>query len=256
MKTVILAGGLGTRIIEETATKPKPMIKIGNHPIIWHIMKIYSLYDFNEFVVALGYKGEIIKKFFKDYYYLKTNSTFYLKNNKTKLHDEIVEDWTVHFLDTGIDTQTGGRIKNAIEFIGNERIFVTYGDAVADINISKLLEFHKSHGKLATVSIVRPPSRFGKITLAKDQVIKFEEKPQLGEGWINGGFFVLEPQVKQYIKSYNEQFEASPMELLAKEGQLMAFKHEGFWHPCDVIRDKQNLDNYWKKNSAPWKKWI
>ena len=142
------------------------------------------------------------------------------------------------------------------EFIGNERIFVTYGDAVADINISKLLEFHKSHGKLATVSIVRPPSRFGKITLAKDQVIKFEEKPQLGEGWINGGFFVLEPQVKQYIKSYNEQFEASPMELLAKEGQLMAFKHEGFWHPCDVIRDKQNLDNYWKKNSAPWKKWI
>ena len=256
MQAVILAGGLGTRLTEETTDKPKPMVEIGGFPILWHIMKIYSAFGIKEFIPTLGYKGEIIKNYFINYQNTKTNMSVDISSGTIKRHDTHDEDWTVHLLDTGHNTQTGGRIKKAMQFAGRECIMATYGDGLADINISKLLKFHKSHGKLATVSIVRPPSRFGKITLAKDQVIKFEEKPQLGEGWINGGFFVLEPQVKQYIKSYNEQFEASPMELLAKEGQLMAFKHEGFWHPCDVIRDKQNLDNYWKKNSAPWKKWI
>ena len=255
MKTIILAGGLGTRITEETVNKPKPMINIGNYPLIWHIMKIYSFYNFNNFIIALGYKGEIIKKYFKDYYYLNNNSTLNLRDNEIKLHSDIAENWILHFLDTGIKTQTGGRIKNAFDFIGNERVFATYGDALADINISKLLDFHKSHGKLATVSIVRPPSRFGKISLQDNKVVKFEEKPQLGEGWINGGFFVLEPEVKDYIKSFDQQFETFPMEQLAKDGQLMAFKHEGFWHPCDVIRDKINLENYWNEKKAPWKLW-
>ena len=256
MKTIILAGGLGSRISQETSTKPKPMIRIGNFPLIWHIMKIYSFYNFNEFIIALGYKGYVIKNYFKDYNFFINNSSYFTKENRFEIHNQSIEDWIIHFLDTGIDTQTGGRIKNGIEFAGKQRVFATYGDAVSDIDINALLSFHKSHGKLATVSVVRPPSRFGKISLDANKVVNFEEKPQIGEGWINGGFFVLEPEVKDYISSYDEQFEKNPMEQLSNDGQLMAFKHDGFWHSCDVIRDKENLENYWNKKTPPWKKWI
>lgn len=255
MKTIILAGGLGTRIAEETVTKPKPMIQIGEHPLIWHIMKIFSFYNFSEFVIALGYKGEVIKEYYKNYYYLNSNFTIDLKNSEINTHEKIKEEWLVHLLDTGNKSNTGGRIKKAMNFIGDEKVFVTYGDGLADIDIKKLLEFHKSHGKLATVTAVRPPSRFGKIILNNNNVQQFEEKPLLGEGWINGGYFVLEPKVKEYIESDEVKFESNPLEQLSKDGQLMAYKHEGFWHPCDVIRDRNNLQNYWDTGKAPWKKW-
>ena len=255
MKAVILAGGLGTRLSEETSVKPKPMVEIGGKPILWHIMKIYSAYGINEFVPTLGYKGEIIKNYFINYQNLKTSISVDISTGKITTYNNHDENWIVHLLDTGHDTQTGGRIKRAMQFTGKERVMATYGDGLANINIANLLEFHKSHGKLATLTAVRPPARYGEISFEGDQVIGFTEKPQVGKGWINGGFFVLEPEVIDYINSDDMPFERYPLETLSKEGQLMAYRHEGFWQPMDVIREKQLLEKLWQSGDAPWKVW-
>ena len=255
MKAIILAGGLGTRLSEETVVKPKPMIEIGGFPIIWHIMKIYSSYGINEFIPTLGYKGEVIKKFFFDYQNLRTDLSINLANGDIKKKNNHNENWLVHLIDTGKETQTGGRIKKAMSYAKGERVMATYGDGLANVNIDKLLNFHKSHGKLATLTAVRPPSRFGEINFNGDNVINFAEKPQVGEGWINGGFFVLEPEVADYIKSDDMPFERFPLETLSEEGQLMAFKHDGFWQPMDTVREKQLLNNLWKQSNPPWKIW-
>lgn len=255
MKVIILAGGLGTRLTEETTVKPKPMVEIGGHPILWHIMKIYSAYGINEFIPTLGYKGEVIKNYFINYQNLKTSISVDISTGKITTYNNHDENWIVHLLDTGHDTQTGGRIKRAMQFTGKERVMATYGDGLANINIAKLLEFHKSHGKLATLTAVRPPARYGEISFEGDRVIGFTEKPQVGKGWINGGFFVLEPEVIDYINSDDMPFERYPLETLSKEGQLMAYRHEGFWQPMDVIREKQLLEKLWQSGDAPWKVW-
>ena len=231
------------------------MVEIGGHPILWHIMKIYSAYGINEFVPTLGYKGEIIKNYFINYQNLKTSISVDISTGKITTYNNHDENWIVHLLDTGHDTQTGGRIKRAMQFTGKERVMATYGDGLANINIANLLEFHKSHGKLATLTAVRPPARYGEISFEGDQVIGFTEKPQVGKGWINGGFFVLEPEVIDYINSDDMPFERYPLETLSKEGQLMAYRHEGFWQPMDVIREKQLLEKLWQSGDAPWKVW-
>ena len=255
MKAILLAGGLGTRLTEETTDKPKPMVEIGGFPILWHIMKIYSAFGIKEFIPTLGYKGEIIKNYFINYQNTKTNMSVDMSTGTIKRYDTHNENWIVHLLDTGHDTQTGGRIKRAMQFAGKERVMATYGDGLSNVNISKLLEFHKSHGKLATLTAVRPPSRFGEINLTGDQVVDFKEKHQIGKGWINGGFFVLEPEVADYIEGDDMPFERYPLETLSKEGQLIAYKHDGFWQPMDVIREKQYLEELWQKGNAPWKVW-
>ena len=241
---------------EETSSKPKPMVKIGNYPLIWHIMKIYYHQNIREFIIALGYRGEEIKKFFLEYRNLKTDITIdFNKTNSVKHHNLNIENWKIHLLDTGELTQTGGRIKQSMNFANKQTIVATYGDGLANINITKLIAFHKSHKKLATLTAVRPPSRFGKITLKDNLVIKFEEKPQLGEGWINGGFFVFEPEVSDYIENDNISLEGKPLENLAKDKQLVVYKHEDFWQPCDVLRDKHSLESYWMSSKPPWKIW-
>ena len=255
MKAILLAGGLGTRLTEETTDKPKPMVEIGGFPILWHIMKIYSAFGIKEFIPTLGYKGEIIKNYFINYQNTKTNMSIDMSTGTIKRYDTHDEDWTVHLLDTGHNTQTGGRIKKAMQFAGRECVMATYGDGLADINISKLLKFHKSHGKLATITAVRPPSRFGEISFKGDRVVGFTEKPQVGEGWINGGFFVLEPEVADYIEGDDMPFERYPLETLSKEGQLMTYRHNGFWQPMDVIREKRLLEELWQSGNAPWKVW-
>jgi len=255
MKAIILAGGLGTRLSEETTIKPKPMVEIGGFPILWHIMKIYSTFGIKEFIPTLGYKGEIIKNYFINYQDAKTNISVDVSTGEIKRYDTHNENWIVHLLDTGHDTQTGGRIKRAMQFAGKERVMATYGDGLSNVNISKLLEFHKSHGKLATLTAVRPPSRFGEINLTGNQVVDFKEKHQIGKGWINGGFFVFEPEVADYIEEDDMPFERYPLQTLSKEGQLMAYKHAGFWQPMDVIREKQYLEELWQKGNAPWKVW-
>jgi len=256
MKTIILAGGKGSRLAEETSSQPKPMIKIGNYPLIWHIMKIYYHYNIKEFIIALGYKGEEIKKYFLEYRNLKTNLTIsFKKKNSIKHHNQKIENWKIHLLDTGELTKTGGRIKQSMNFTDRETILATYGDGLANIDISKLIKFHKSQKKIATITAVRPPSRFGKITLQNNLVTKFEEKPQLGEGWINGGFFVFEPEVADYIENESISLEEKPLENLSKDKQLAVYRHEGFWQPCDVLRDKHLLENYWLNDNPPWKIW-
>lgn len=255
MKVAILAGGLGTRLSEETTVKPKPMVEIGGKPIIWHIMSIYAAYGFNEFVVALGYKGEIIKDYFLNYYYRTRNETVKLHTGDITIHDGDSKDWTVHLLDTGAETETGGRVKRVAQFNGNEAFMLTYGDGVSNVDIPKLIEFHKSHGKLVTMTAVRPPARFGQMVFDGDKVKQFEEKPQTGEGWINGGFFVLEPQVIKYINGDDIAWERQPMERLAREGQLMAYRHQGFWACMDTIRDVHLLEKTWQEGNAPWKLW-
>jgi glucose-1-phosphate cytidylyltransferase len=255
MKVVILAGGLGTRLTEETQVKPKPMVEIGGQPILWHIMKSFAVYGFKEFIIALGYKGELIKEYFINYHHRNHNLTVSLSSGEITVRNGDCEDWTVHLLDTGLHTQTGGRVKQAAEFIGNEPFFLTYGDGVSNININKLLAFHCNHGKLATVSAVRPPSRFGGISLDGDQVAGFEEKPQIGEGWINGGFFVFEPQVREYLNDDSSVLERQPMERLSREGQLMAYRHPDFWACMDTLRDVQLLQKLWADGQAPWKVW-
>jgi len=256
MKVVILAGGLGTRLSEETEIKPKPMVEIGGKPIIWHIMKIYSTQGFNEFIVCLGYKGFLIKEYFANYFLHLSDVTIELSTGNIKVHDCKSEDIKMTLIDTGIQTQTGGRIKRIGKYIGDESFMLTYGDGLADINIVDLLNFHRKNKKLATVTTVSPPGRFGALLLGKNnEVTKFEEKPLSDGGWINGGFFVLEPEVLNYIADDNAFWEREPMSNLALNGQLSAFKHEGFWKPMDTLRDKTELENLWNSGKAPWKIW-
>ena len=255
MKAVILAGGLGTRLAEETEVRPKPMIEVGNKPIIWHIMKIYAHHGITDFVVALGYKGEYIKRYFLEYATLSKSFKITTSSGQIQPIDGMVEDWTVELIDTGHETQTGGRIKRLVSVLNDQTFMLTYGDGVGDIDISALLAFHRSHGKLATVTAVRPPSRFGGLVFKGDEVCEFSEKPQIDEGWINGGFFVMEPQVIEYIESDDVIFEKEPLENLAADGQLMAYKHDSFWQPMDTLREVHILRNMWEQNEALWKMW-
>ena len=255
MKVIILAGGFGTRLSEETMVKPKPMVEIGNRPILWHIMKMYAFHGINEFVIALGYKGEVIKEYFLHYNNYNTDLTVDLSTGNITRHNTPEDQWKIHLLETGIYTETGGRIKRAMQFPGGERVMATYGDGVGQIDIGELLKFHRKHGKLATLTAVRPPSRFGALVFDGDQVVEFSEKPQAGEGWINGGFFVLEPEVSNYIEGDSMPFEEDPLENLARDGQLMAYKHFGYWQPMDTLREKRILERLWSSGKAPWKVW-
>jgi glucose-1-phosphate cytidylyltransferase len=255
MKVAILAGGVGTRLVEETEVKPKPMVEIGGRPILWHILKHYAHYDFKEFVLALGYKGEVIKKYMVDYANLNSNLTVRLDTGKVDIEGGKRPDWTVQLIDTGIATLTGGRIKRLAPYIGNETFMLTWGDGVSDVDLNKLLKFHKSHGKLATLTAVRPPARFGHMVFDGDQIKEFTEKPQTGEGWINGAFFVLEPKVFDYIDGDTTQWEKEPLERLAADGQLMAYRHDSFWQCMDTLRDKKLLEDLWQHGGAPWKVW-
>ncbi len=257
MKVVILAGGFGTRLMEETVVKPKPMVEVGGRPIIWHIMNIYAAYGFKEFIVALGYKGEVIKSYFLDQYYLENDFTINLSDGKKQVHDKAAKDWIVHLIDTGIATQTSGRIKRLAKWIGNEPFMLTYGDGVANVDIRQLIDYHKSRGKLATITAVRPPARFGALNFDGENmhVNDFIEKPQMGEGWINGGFFVLQPDVLDYLGGDSEIFERAPLQNLANNNQLVAYKHEGFWQCMDTLRDVRLLEGMWEAGAAPWKVW-
>jgi glucose-1-phosphate cytidylyltransferase len=258
MKTVILAGGLGTRISEESHLKPKPMIEIGGRPILWHIMKIYSYYGFNDFIICLGYKGYIIKEFFNDYYLHMSDVTFDFKNgNRMTIHQNVAEPWKVTLVDTGFNAQTGARVKKIQKYIGDERFFLTYGDGVSDININVLLEHHKAAGKIATVTAVQPGGRFGVLDIEDDNTVKsFIEKAREDGGWINAGFMVLEPEVFNYLsKNDSCVFERDPMINMAKDGQLSAYKYTGFWQCMDTQRDKNALEKLWQSGKAPWKRW-
>lgn len=255
MMVVILAGGFGTRLQEETTVKPKPMVEIGGQPILWHIMKIYAARGFKDFVIALGYKGEVIKDYFMNYRYRASSLTLRLRTGEAIVRDSNCENWTVHLLDTGLHTQTGGRVKLVAQSISNDTFMLTYGDAVANVDVNRLLAFHRSHGRLATVTAVRPPARFGGISFDGDLVARFEEKPQIGEGWINGGFFVLEPGVADYIEGDDTIFEREPLERLAEDGQLAAYRHNGFWQCMDTLRDVRLLESLWQDEGAPWKVW-
>lgn len=256
MKVVILAGGFGTRLSEETSLRPKPMVEIGGMPILWHIMKIYSAHGYNEFVICLGYKGYMVKEYFANYFLHKSDVTIDLEINEVITHDTQAEPWKITLVDTGQNSMTGGRIKRIQKHIGNERFMLTYGDGVGSININSLLQLHSESGKLCTVTAVQPSGRFGALNLNEENgVDSFLEKPKGDGSWINGGFFVCEPQVFDYIEGDNTIFEKSPMEKLAADGQMMAFKHEGFWKPMDTLRDKQELENDWQNNCAQWKIW-
>jgi glucose-1-phosphate cytidylyltransferase len=255
MKVAILAGGLGTRLSEETTLKPKPMVEIGGMPMLWHIMKIYAVYGYNEFVIALGYKGELIKDYFINYHYRARNITVELNSGRLTTHDGQSEDWIVHLLDTGLETQTGGRVKRISEFIGDEPFMLTYGDGVSNVNIPKLLDFHHTRGKVATLTAVRPAARFGQMLVEDGQVVQFKEKPQIGEGWINGGFFVLQPEIRDYIQNDQVALERQPLERLSSEGQLVAYQHNDFWYCMDSIRDVQLMDKLWAEGNPPWKLW-
>ena len=257
MKVAILAGGKGTRLAEETEVKPKPMITIGGRPILWHILKHYAHYGHKNFYIALGYKGEVIKRYMVDHTSLQGNLTVDL--GKGSVHHEVNGmhdlDWVVHLVETGDETQTGGRIKRLAPHIGNETFMLTWGDGVSNVNLDQLIEFHRSHGKLATITAVRPPARYGRLDLEGHRVAHFAEKPQLSEGWINGAFFVLEPQVFDYIDGDSTTWEKEPLERLAREGQLMAYRHNSFWQCMDTLREKHILEEFWASGNAPWKVW-
>lgn len=255
MKVVILAGGLGTRISEETQTRPKPMVEIGGRPLLWHIMKLYSAHGLNEFVVCLGYKGYLIKEYFANYCLHNSDVTFDLRRNEMHTHHRETEDWCVTLVDTGAETMTGGRIKRAGRYLTGETFCMTYGDGVADVDIAALLEFHRSHGRLATVTATQPPGRFGALRLDGDGVSGFQEKPLGDGGWINGGFFVLSTKVLDYIDSDSTVWENEPLQNLASDGQLSAYMHPGFWQPMDTLRDKTHLEHLWQTGQAPWKVW-
>ena len=255
MKVAILAGGHGTRLAEETEIKPKPMVEIGGRPILWHIMKIYSHQGFNDFVIALGYKGEVIKKYMVDYRSLCGNITVDMKNGQCTYHEGDGLDWKVELIETGLNTQTGGRIKRLKPYVNRGTFMLTWGDGVSDINLKDLLAFHRSHGKLATLTAVRPPARYGHLEIKGDTVEEFSEKPQTGEGWINGAFFVLEPQIFDYIDGDETQWEKEPLENLARDKQLMAYRHKSYWQCMDTLREKYILQNYWDSGKAPWKIW-
>jgi len=255
MKVAILAGGVGSRLSEETQLKPKPMVEIGSRPILWHIMKHFSNFGLNDFVIALGYKGECIKKYFVDYCSVESNLTINLGSGEVTRHNNHHPNWNVELIDTGVATLTGGRIKRLAPYIGNNTFMLTWGDGVSNVDLSKLLSFHRSHGKLATVTAVRPPARFGHMTFDGNRVLEFSEKPQAAEGWINGAFFVLEPQIFDYIEGDETAWEREPMERLSSEGQLMAYRHTDFWQCMDTLRDKGLLEALWQKGDAPWKTW-
>ena len=255
MKAVILAGGLGTRLQEETTIKPKPMVEIGGHPILWHIMKVYSHFDINEFVIALGYKGEIIKNYFLNYHYYKNNISIDLKNGEVIVKHTNNEDWKIHLIDTGIDSGTGGRLLRLKSFLSNESFFMTYGDGLSDINMKEQLIFHKNSGKMATVTAVRPPARFGRLSINKNHVAGFQEKPQASEGWINGGFFILNPSIFDLLKNDEDAWEGYPMKSLSSSNELNAYQHLGFWQCMDTLRDVNYLNNLWNNGKAPWKVW-
>ena len=257
MKVVILAGGLGTRLSEETVVKPKPMVEIGGMPILWHIMKIYSAHGYNDFIICLGYKGYVIKEYFANYFLHKSDVTIDLTNNSVQVHDSQAEPWKITLVDTGIHSMTGGRIRRIQKHVNNETFLLTYGDGICNIDIKALVRFHKDHNKFCTVSSVQPSGRFGAITLSEnDQVRSFLEKPKGDGSWINGGFFVCEPGVFDYIKNGDETiWEKEPMEQIAHDGQLYAYKHSGFWRPMDTLKDKNDLNEMWETNRAPWKIW-
>lgn len=252
MKTVLLAGGLGTRLSEETSLRPKPMVEIGGRPILWHVMSIYAAHGFSEFVVACGYKGEMIKQYFADFVRHHSDWTVDLQSGARTLVKQNAPDWRVHLRDTGPDTLTGGRLLRLREMLSDNTFMVTYGDGVADVDITELVRFHKSHGRIATVTAVHPPARFGALELDGDMVGTFAEKPQTGAGWINGGFFVFEPAVFDYIEGDMTSLESSALERIANDGQLMAFKHDGFFQPMDTLREKTMLEELWRTGHAPW----
>ncbi|MEA1673528.1 glucose-1-phosphate cytidylyltransferase [Nitrospirillum sp. BR 11163] len=253
---VLLAGGLGTRLREETEAKPKPMVEVGGYPILWHIMKTYAHYGYDEFVVCLGYKGHVIKEFFLDYKARQGGMSIDLASGVVEMHgNEAGENWTVHLLETGQDTMTGGRIKRAANFLGRRRFMATYGDGVANIDVNALVKFHEKHGQKATLSAVRPPARFGGLTIKGDKIATFNEKPLLGEGWINGGYMVFEPEVADYIENDVTVLERAPLERLANEGELMAYRHDKFWQCMDTVRDLTFLREQWDSGSANWKVW-
>jgi len=254
-KVVILAGGRGTRLAEETDVKPKPMVEIGDRPILWHILKHYSVYGCAEFLVALGYKGHVVKRYFLDEIQLAGDLTLRIGDGKISGHGSRADDWTVHLCDTGLETNTGGRVKRLAPHLAGETFMVTYGDGVSDVPIDKLLAFHKACGRLATITAVRPPARFGGLEFDGDMVKKFVEKPQIGEGWINGGFLVLEPGILDYLDGDAASLEVSLLERLARERQLAAFRHEGFWQCMDTVRDWRLLQSLWDTGKAPWKTW-
>jgi glucose-1-phosphate cytidylyltransferase len=255
MKVVILAGGLGTRIGEETSIRPKPMIEIGGKPILWHIMKIYSVHGISEFIICLGYKGYLIKEYFANYFLHMSDVTFDMAKNKMEVHQKNAEPWRVTLVDTGENTMTGGRLKRVRHYLEDEDFCFTYGDGVGDIDIFRLIEFHKENRTLATVTAIQPPGRFGSLDLSQQRVISFEEKPKGDGGWISGGFFILSPRVIDYITGDQTVWEREPMERLAREGQLAAYLHRGFWHAMDTLRDKVYLENLWQSGTAPWKIW-
>lgn len=253
MKTIILCGGLGTRLAEETQLKPKPMVEIGGKPMLWHIMKIYENHGFNDFCLALGYKGEVIKDYFINYHALQSNLSVELKSGKVMYTDPTAENWNISLIDTGALTMTGGRLLRLKGYLQKRGTFMlTYGDGVSDVNIDELVKFHRSHGKLATVTAVRPPVRFGELIMSGNQVSHFQEKPQAGEGWINGGFFVFEPEIFDFIKDDATLLEREPLEQLARKGELMAYQHSGFWQCMDTIRERDFLQESWQSGKAPW----
>ncbi|HHG3484932.1 TPA: glucose-1-phosphate cytidylyltransferase [Vibrio parahaemolyticus] len=256
MKAVILAGGLGTRLSEETAVKPKPMVEIGGKPILWHIMKIYSSHGINDFIICCGYKGYVIKEYFANYFLHQSDITFDMKENKMEVHQKRAEPWTVTLVDTGDASLTGGRLRRVAEYVENEEAFCfTYGDGVGNVDISKCIEFHKSHGKKATLTATYPPGRFGALDMIKGKVNTFKEKPKGDGSMINGGFFVLSPKVIDYISSDLCTWEQEPLIKLSEEGELMAFEHHGFWQPMDTLQDKNKLNEMWESGQAPWKVW-
>ena len=257
MKVVILAGGLGTRLSEETELRPKPMVEIGGKPILWHIMKIYSRYGFNEFIICLGYKGNMIREYFANYFLYQSDVTINLSDNSIDVHNCKAEPWKITLVDTGLNTQTGGRIKRVKNYIGDKPFFLTYGDGVSDVNIEKLLKFHKKHKKLLTMTAVQPEGRFGSLDIDANtgNILKFMEKPKGDNAWVNGGFFVAEPKIIDYIKNDAAVFEREPLEKLAKEGNLLAYKHKGIWKCMDTQRDKSQLNQMWETNGAAWKVW-
>lgn len=256
MKAVILAGGLGTRLSEETTIKPKPMVEIGGKPILWHIMKSYSAYGINDFVICCGYKGYVIKEYFANYFLHTSDVTFDMQNNEMEVHTRNAEPWKVTLVDTGDDTLTGGRLKRVQQYVRDEEMFCfTYGDGVSDVNVGELIEFHKTHGKLATLTAVQPPGRFGALDMNGSSVRGFTEKPQGDGGWINGGFFVLSPKCIDLIDSDKSSWEGEPLSHLAQKGELMAYEHTGFWQPMDTLRDKNHLEDLWQSGKASWKIW-
>ena len=256
MKAVILAGGLGSRLSEETSVKPKPMVEIGGRPILWHIMNIYAAGGVNEFVIALGYKSHLIKSYFLNFYAINNDVTIDLANGQTTIHDGNQPNWKVHLVDTGLQTQTGGRLKRLRNWLSENQTFMfTYGDGVADIDVRELLRFHRSHGKLATITTVHSPERFGRIAYDRDHVTCFHEKPKDTQGWINGGYFVLEPDAIDYVAGDETAWERDPLERLAADGQLMGYRHNGFWSCMDTLKEKNYLEDLWSLGNAPWKIW-